>query len=302
MAMSKQYEIEEKHEKPRSAESHEGVESNQIGKVGQPEKVLGHLHPRERHNTVAMAVFGKQDSYDRSLDKLFEKGKNTSASFNHQVKQEIRELPPGLTHLLDKHGYKFVTAHHVTEAVEELKKVKPREWKEGSSFDHTDGIPWKSDKVIVMAEYHWNTAKHNWEPNTRLGGVLRHEMSHVLDDLLGESYALGKDELERLERSGKDTGKHTHELFTQTPEFIRSYNKDIHYIRSHLSKEEQTRLTYYMTKFGPEESFAEVSALLLGETCNKGEKELIAKAFPEVTSVVKKRLAEVELIAKRKGQ
>lgn len=195
-------------------------------------------------------------------------GEKTSWQFFRDAKATYDALPEGVRKLLKDKGFYLVVVPNVTHknGLPELAGKTPRGWPPGTTWDNADGL--QTGKKILVSEYR-QTATGKWEKNTRIGGVVRHETGHALDEALGDG-----------------TKK-----YSDSNEFLEAYEKDV----ARLTKEQKDQLGYFLQAAGGrQETFADVFALLSGGPCNEIRRALLTAAFPHVQALIKKKLESLK--------
>lgn len=197
---------------------------------------------------------------------LIEKHDNISGEFSKVIDKTIKDLPPSVRIALARNGYSIVVSDRLTNAMPELKNKQPRGWPAGSTWDQSDGLQ-TCDKKIGIAETKY--VGNSWVKTERGAGVLRHEIGHAIDLLMGK---------EQLQYSG-------------STEFKVAYERDT----TNIARTDRDKLHYYLQEGQPgrAETFADMFATQFGGPCNEQEREVLTRAFPEVAKVISTKIGRL---------
>lgn len=132
---------------------------------------------------------------------------STSAQFQQQVKQLMREIPPVLCEDLFEYGMRFIGCRSINEAVDEFFPGRFSNVR----FEVTNGF--YSWQTVIVSEWMWTDRSSQWILNPALRPVFFHEVGHALTHLWGKRLASElksrgrlskqqKDELARLRKNG----------------------------------------------------------------------------------------------------
>jgi hypothetical protein len=190
--------------------------------------------------------------------KIQHRGK-TSSGFKNDVKAVVSSLPTAVATKLQQAGAKVVAGRRVINISPSLKGVQPRGWPAGLTWDNADGFANGLDAVV--AEEYRDAITNQYVKTRRASGVLRHEVGHVYDRVLGD-------------------------MSKNDPAFIAAYQSDLKIVQARPD----APLFSYFTQSGEagrSETFAELFAELLGGGAGNAR---VAQAFPATAAILKKVL------------
>lgn len=206
------------------------------------------------------------------------------------------DLPEKLRDKLVEGGQKISIGNKLTALDPSLKGQIPRGHGPNGSWSRIEGLhdP-KARHVLLAEEFRKSSTPGDYTKTHRPEGVLRHEVGHALDQALGELDA----------RRLSD--------FSNSPEFIAAYEKDLKNHLSKLSQQELDELNYFhqhtegqpldlknlgtknsASKYsnGRSEAFAELFGIIYGGGGSAEIESLLKRAFPNTKSLIESRLAE----------
>jgi hypothetical protein len=198
----------------------------------------------------------------------FTTGALLSSTFREQLSAAVTTVPAPVWRSLQRGGYRFVAARLVTDAVPRLRQEHPRGWPSDQTWENTDAVHVTQWRTLVVSELRRNK-KGELVPAVRVERVVRHEVGHAFDALLG---------------GGR------YDYYSSSPEFIRLYDADWR----RLDAAGRERLAYYVqagTGAGRQETFAESFAEHLGGGSSPERAEQFLAAFPSVHAHVGQILA-----------
>lgn len=175
-----------------------------------------------------------------------------SPEFQQRMLRELQNIPLEDRRLLAQGRVRIVIAERISNVDPALATQRPRQWGRGNTWDDVDGAHLVERNLIVIAE----TTRSG--PTARPLGVLRHEIGHALDDLLGN--------------------------LSQTREFREALLRDIQRMNR------QQRL-FHRYRLHAEEALADLYAVLRGGAPNAEETNAIADHFPNTLELLRQRLA-----------
>lgn len=175
-------------------------------------------------------------------------------------------IPRAVQDLLATKGYRIVASTRVVDAMPALLQVTPR-WSGHTTHEHLPALFIPQLKLIVLSEFY--KSRNSWvKVDLDIFYMLAHEVGHALD--------------------------HSLKGVTNTRRFKETYLAD--YAR--LNSDDKSRLTYFIqntSKFGMEETFAEIFSSVLGQSqCAD-----IEQKFPETAKLVREVLLDKVSIASR---
>lgn len=177
-----------------------------------------------------------------------------SADFRLRMLREIQNIPYEDRRLLAEGRIRIVIAQQITDVDPSLAGQRPRQWSVGSTWMDVDGAHLVEQNLVVIAEF---TRAGRTE---RAAGVLRHEIGHAMDDLLGN--------------------------LSRSREFREALRRDIERLTS-----QQRRANRY--RLHPEEAIADLYAVLRGGAPNHDETSMIVSLFPRTLAVLRQRLEQL---------
>lgn len=177
-----------------------------------------------------------------------------SEEFRQRMLREIQNIPYQDRRLLAEGRIRIVIAEWMTDVDPSLSDQRPRRWTRGSTWRDVDGAHLVEQNLLVIAEF---TRAGRTE---RAAGVLRHEIGHAIDDLLGN--------------------------LSSSPEFRAALMQDIQRLSS-----QQRGINRY--RLHPEEAIADLYAVLRGGAPNHDETNLIALHFPRTLALLRQRLEQL---------
>lgn len=165
--------------------------------------------------------------------------------------------------VLKQAGWQVRLARFVVDADPSLRGNQPRGWPAGMTWEHTDGVHLANRRLLVFAEQRLDK-RGQVVTNSRVEGVMRHEIGHAVDVAFGgqRGYASSR------------------------PEFVTAYARDV----ANLRADDHRALAYYLQDHtaGRQEAFAEAFAMLLGGGSDPTQAERFERAFPNVLSLVRR--------------
>lgn len=187
-----------------------------------------------------------------------------SAEFQKRMREEFDSLPSSVRKLLADKGMTVVVADNMVDAAPDLKDEHPRGWPAGTTFANEDGAFRPDKREIIVAETFKNNAGQDIRSN-RADGVLRHETGHAVDAALDN--------------------------YSQEADFKAAYDKDV----AAMPKDVRAKLEYLLQPdgAGEQETFAEVFGAIYGGSANKSETALILQSFPNVSTLMRQKLASL---------
>ncbi len=204
-------------------------------------------------------------------------GGQVSDRFLGTVEDAYMKLPKGIRELLANDRQKIVLGPTSTDIKPHLAGVQPRGWKQGHTWSMADGLHDGAGKEIVVAE-HYRIDNGNgpriFAKSPRPAGVFRHEAGHAVDQALNH--------------------------FSDHPDFIAAYQRDMATRVAKLGKAAQERIEYFLqsqqgklgSAAGRSEIFAEMFGIINGGGCSSSLEAELVKAFPNVKALMEKELAK----------
>ena len=188
-----------------------------------------------------------------------------SSRFQDEIQHAVRTIPRPVWDGLARRGWRVHAAPSVTEAAPWLKGTQPRGWPAGYTWDHSDAVHLPESRLLVLGETR-QTGRGDRIPSSRIGGVLRHELGHAFDMLLGCP----------------------RRFQSLTPAFTAAYRQDTH----RLSTQQRSTLRYYLQarSAGYQETFAEAFATILGGGSDVTLSEEFTQGFPTVLNFVEQSI------------
>lgn len=188
-----------------------------------------------------------------------------STRFQDEIRHAVRTIPQPVWDGLERRGWRVQAAPSVTEAAPWLKGTQPRGWPDGYTWDHSDAVHLPESRLLVLGETR-RTGRGDRIPSSRIGGVLRHELGHAFDMLLGGP-------------------RHFRSL---TPAFTAAYRQDT----QRLSAQQRSTLRYYLQarSAGYQETFAEAFATILGGGSDVTLSSEFRQGFPSVIDFVEQSI------------
>jgi len=183
-----------------------------------------------------------------------------SADFRSQYEQAAATIPQPIWKSLHAAGWRVRLAHVVSDAAPELRNVRPRGWPAGRSWDSVEAVHLPRARTLIIAEM-LHTADGDWKMNARVAGVLRHEVGHAFDMLVGSE--------QQFLSAGND--------------FRDAYAHDI----EGMNRTTRAALQYFLQNgaAGRQEAFAEAFAIELGGGSDNRHSEEFRRAFPQVMRI-----------------
>ncbi len=173
-----------------------------------------------------------------------------SKEFQDKTWKDIESLPANERKAMADKGIHYNVAGIMSDIDPKYATEHPRGWPDNKTWNDAEGGYDSSRKQVNLAE------RTNAGPSHRLGGVLRHESGHAVDDALGQP--------------------------SHSDEFDKAYQQDAGKIKNPF------QMTYLRQQgdAGKEETFAEVYGALRGSSANPSQTQEILNTFPEVAKVV----------------
>lgn len=161
-------------------------------------------------------------------------GKGLSDEFSRNFRDAVFELPAAINSFLYEQGVSLVAVTTLVAYLPELAGQRPRGWSDEAVWENVPGAALNERKLAIVAERRLSGGC--WRANCNWKAVLRHEVGHLVDFLLRR--------------------------FSWREQFSIAYARDIAKIPETLREQ----LQYYLQpgKAGPEETFAELFAILIG--------------------------------------
>ncbi len=190
---------------------------------------------------------------------------DVSDQFQDEIERAVGTIPDPVWQGLERRGWRVHAAPSVTEAAPWLKGTRPRGWPTGLTWDHSDAVHLPDSRLLVVGETR-RTKVGERVASSRIGGVLRHELGHAFDMLLG-----GPRNFRSL-----------------TPAFLAVYRQDA----SRLTPDQRSQLRYYLQErsAGYQETFAEGFASVLGGGSDVTLVEVFREGFPNVIDYIHKSI------------
>jgi hypothetical protein len=190
-----------------------------------------------------------------------------SSTFRERISAAVASVPPRIWQRLGERGYRFQAARLVTDAAPRLRYDQPRGWPAGLTWENTDAVHVPQWRVLVVSELRRNK-QGTLVPAVRVERVVRHEVGHAFDAILGGQL----------------------DFYSSSPEFTVAFERDLRQIAA----ADRERLAYYLQtadNAGRQEAFAEAFAEILGGGSSPERAELFRQAFPNVFAQVEQSLA-----------
>lgn len=225
-----------------------------------------HLGPRINRGELATppGAIERKDVPTSAVPAVPMESVGASAEFQKRMREEFDGLPSPVRKLLADKGMTVVIADNMVDAAPDLKDEHPRGWPQGTTFANEDGAFRPDKREIIVAETFKNSAGQDIR-SKRADGVLRHETGHAVDAALDN--------------------------YSQESDFKAAYDKDV----AVLPKDVKAKLEYLLQPdgAGEQETFAEVFAAIYGGSANQSETALILQSFPNVTTLMRQKLASL---------
>ena len=187
------------------------------------------------------------------------KGK-VSEDFKKEVKNILETVPERLRQQLLNQGGGVTIADYVTNALPELKGVRPRGWPPGSTWDQVEGL------AITGRAYVTERVRSPSGRSAKGRGphVIMHEVGHALDYLAGQ--------------------------LSESKEFLAAYKADA--AKLSRSKKSSALFGYLLQDgvAGPSEAFAELFAGVLQQGMFSKDPEFYRQAWPKSFGYIEKLL------------
>lgn len=177
-----------------------------------------------------------------------------SEEFRQRMLREIQNIPYEDRRLLAEGRLRIVIAERMTDVDPSLSSERPRQWPRGTTWKDVDGAHLVEQNLLVISEF---TRDGRTE---RAAGVLRHEIGHAMDDLLGN--------------------------LSRSREFRESLMQDI----ARLTGQQRGANRY---RLHPEEAIADLYAVLRGGAPNHDETSMIGALFPRTMELLRQRLEQL---------
>jgi hypothetical protein len=205
------------------------------------------VHPDQQRNVRSVA---HRVDTDVSLD------------FRTKARDAAKTIPATVWKGLTRHGWRVHFAEFVIDAAPSLRGAQPRGWPRDMTWENTDAVHLPEERLLVFAEKRRRRDGKVITTN-RIAGVLRHEVGHAFDKLVG--------------KAGQP--------FSSSPEFFTVYQYDSGRVPANV----RDKLQYYlqMRSAGRQETFAEAFAIVLGGGSDPPNRDQFLRAFPNVTRRVK---------------
>jgi hypothetical protein len=223
-----------------------------------------HLGPRPFRGDVT-TIPSPLDVPTAAVPAVPMKNIGASADFAQHVRDQTDSLPAPIRKLLADQGMTVIATDKMPDAAPDIKDEHPRGWPPGTTMANEDGAFRPDKRAILVAETF--VAQDGKETHTdRAEGVLRHETGHAVDAALDN--------------------------FSQSDAFKAAYDKDVAAMPDDVKK----KLEYLLQSdgAGAQECFAEVFASIYGGSANDSQTGLILKSFPNVTDLVRQKLASLK--------
>lgn len=191
-----------------------------------------------------------------------------SAGFRERIEGALDTIPESVWRDMTRHGWQIHLASQVTDAAPQLRGHRPRGWPEDAKWENTDAVHLAREKLVVVAELR-ETTSGEMKTNSRVEGLLRHEMGHAFDVASGRGA-----------------------LRSASSAFQEAYRMDL----DEMTPEMRSQLAYYVQpdEAGAQETFAEAFGILLGGGCDAANREAFEESFPTVLEVVESAINEPE--------
>lgn len=177
-----------------------------------------------------------------------------SEEFRQRMLGEIQNIPYVDRRLLAEGRIRIVIAERMTDVDPSLSSERPRQWPRGTTWKDVDGAHLVEQNLLVVSEF---TRAGRTE---RAAGVLRHEIGHAMDDLLGN--------------------------LSRSREFRESLMRDI----ARLTGQQRGANRY---RLHPEEAIADLYAVLRGGAPNHDDTSMIGALFPRSMELLRQRLEQL---------
>lgn len=225
--------------------------------------------PRPTLSSILLAVsflFGSTWAAERDVPVRLVTLPSVSKGFVAESEEAISSVPKHVWDGVKQAGWEVHLAEFVVDVRPNLKKSRPRGWPASMTWNNSDAMNDAANRRVVVAEKRV-TRDGRIVPNRRVAGVLRHELGHTFDRVLGG-------------RSG---------FCSSTTGFVRAYQRDL----SELSGSQRKLLGYYVQRrsAGRQEAFAEAFAVVLGGGSD-GPQKAFRQNFPTVVKFVAKEVRD----------
>ena len=191
-----------------------------------------------------------------------------SPKFIAESNAAVKSVPKKVWQGINKAGWELHLAEFVVDARPRLKESRPRGWPSKMTWRNSDAMNDIANRRVIVAEKRY-AQNGRVVPNYRVAGVMRHELGHSFDRVLGG-------------RTG---------MRSSSSAFLRAYQTDL---RS-LPKAKKSTLGYYLQKrsAGRQEAYAEAFAITIGGGSD-GKQKIFQDNFPRVLAFVRKDVANYE--------
>jgi hypothetical protein len=190
-----------------------------------------------------------------------------SDDFRRRIEDASATIPENVWQTLWEAGWRVQMAEFVLDAAPMLTGERPRGWPTGLTWEHTDAVNMPRRRMVVVAEKRRNL-QGEIVPASRIEGVLRHEVGHAFDRIIGGRY-------------GFDSSH---------PKFVAAYHRDL----KTIAEGDRDVLGYYLQgdAAGRQEAYAEAFAVVLGGGSDPAKHEAFLRAFPRVTAHLEKAITD----------
>ncbi|HIF34206.1 MAG TPA: hypothetical protein EYQ75_21650 [Planctomycetaceae bacterium] len=188
--------------------------------------------------------------------------------FTAQVKAALQSVPSTLRTRVADEGWKIELVRLIVDRVPSLRRRRPAGWPPRSGWENADAVPLPKQKRILIATHRFN-GQGKLVETTRVAAVVRHEMGHAIDMVLGVD----------------GTG------YSDTDDYISAHTAD----RSQVPEAQRAQLAYYLrpsSRAARQESFAELIAMKYGGGTEGRLAEQLRSSLPKCSGLIEKLLAE----------